>query len=43
MLIAGQLGSSALPPGAGALKEGKDKPFTSISNRGAIALAKTNY
>jgi len=39
--IAGQLGSSALPPVAKASKEGKDTPFTVIGNEGAAALAKT--
>jgi oxidoreductase len=42
MRIAGILGSSALPPAADATKEGKDDaPFTLISNRGSIGLAKT--
>jgi oxidoreductase len=42
MRIAGILGSSALPPAAEATKEGKgDAPFTLISNRGAVGLAKT--
>jgi len=39
--IAGQLGSSALPPVAGASKEGQDTPFTVVPNKGATALAKT--
>jgi oxidoreductase len=41
MRIAGQLGSSALPPVAEASKEEKDMPFTVIGNKGAVALAKT--
>jgi hypothetical protein len=42
MRIAGLRGSSALPPAADVTKEGKfDAPFTSISNRGSIGLAKT--
>jgi oxidoreductase len=41
MCIAGALGSSALPVAAEATTEGKSEaPFTSISNRGAIGLAK---
>jgi len=43
MRIAGQLGSSALPAVAGALKEGHDTPFTVIGNKGAVALAKTEH
>jgi hypothetical protein len=42
MRIAGQLGSSALPPIAEASKEGHDTPFTAIGNKGAVALAKTD-
>ena len=42
MCIAGALGSSALPAAAEAITEGKSEAqFTSISNRGAIGLAKT--
>jgi len=40
--IAGQLGSSALPPAAEASEVGEDTPFTVISNKGAVALAKTD-
>jgi oxidoreductase len=40
MRIAGELGSSALPPVAEASKEGNDAPFTVINDRGAVALAK---
>jgi len=43
MRIAGQVGSSALPPLAKAVREGNDTPFTVIGNRGAVALAKTEY
>jgi len=41
MRIAGQLGSSALPPVAQAMKKGNETSFTVIGNKGAIALAKT--
>jgi oxidoreductase len=41
IVLAGQLGSSALPPVAEASKAGQDTPFTLIGNKGAVALAKT--
>ena len=41
MRIAGQLGSSALPLVAQAMKKGNETSFTVIGNKGAIALAKT--
>jgi len=40
--IAGQLGTSALPPSVEASKVGEDTSFTLISNKGAAALARTD-
>jgi hypothetical protein len=41
MVLAGKLGSSALPQVAEASKAGGETPFAVIDNKGAVALAKT--